>query len=76
MTLLEREPTEGLQVARKAALKTARLIAARGASGRRKAIKALINDRRVSENMARIPHPYTLKDARRSSRTPPASRCS
>ncbi len=27
------------------------------------AITALINDRRIAENTARIPHPYSLKDA-------------
>jgi RimJ/RimL family protein N-acetyltransferase len=28
-----------------------------------KAVAALINDRRIAENTARIPHPYTLADA-------------
>jgi RimJ/RimL family protein N-acetyltransferase len=64
MTLLEREPAEGLQVARKAVLKTARLVLRAPRPDDAKAIKALISDRRVSENMATIPHPYTLKDAR------------
>ena len=64
MTLLEREPAEGLQVARKAVLKTARLMLRAPRPDDAKAIKALINDRRVAENMATIPHPYTLKDAR------------
>jgi RimJ/RimL family protein N-acetyltransferase len=69
MTLLERESTEGLQaeglpVARKAVLKTARLTLRAPRPDDAKAIKALINDRRVAENMASIPHPYTLKDAR------------
>ena len=64
MTLLEREPAEGLPVARKAVLKTARLMLRAPRPDDAKAIKALINDRRVAENMATIPHPYTLKDAR------------
>ena len=64
MTLLEREPAEGLQVARKAVLKTARLMLRAPRPDDAKAIKALISDRRVAENMATIPHPYTLKDAR------------
>jgi RimJ/RimL family protein N-acetyltransferase len=64
MTLLEREPTEGLQVARTAVLRTARLTLRAPRADDAKAIKALINDRRIAENTARIPHPYTLKDAR------------
>ncbi|MBX9777638.1 MAG: GNAT family N-acetyltransferase [Xanthobacteraceae bacterium] len=64
MTLLEREPTEGLPVARKAVLRTARLTLRAPRPDDAKAIKALINDRRIAENTASIPHPYTLKDAR------------
>lgn len=64
MTLLEREPTEGLQGARTAVLKTARLTLRAPRPDDARAIKALINDRRIAENTARIPHPYTLKDAR------------
>jgi RimJ/RimL family protein N-acetyltransferase len=64
MTLLEREPTEGLEVARKAVVKTARLVLRAPRADDAKAIKTLINDRRVADNMASIPHPYTLKDAR------------
>lgn len=64
MTLLERGPTEGLQVARPTVLKTARLTLRSPRPDDAKTIKALINDRRVAENMASIPHPYTLKDAR------------
>ena len=30
-----------------------------------KALAALANDRRIAENTARIPHPYTLADAER-----------
>src|SRR5918995_1476898 len=64
MTLLEREPTEGLPVARRPVLKTARLTLRAPRPDDAKTIKSLINDRRVAENMASIPHPYTLKDAR------------
>jgi RimJ/RimL family protein N-acetyltransferase len=64
MTLLEREPTEGLQAERKVVLKTARLVLRSPRPDDAKALKALINDRRIAENMATIPHPYTLKDAR------------
>jgi RimJ/RimL family protein N-acetyltransferase len=64
MTLLEREPTEGLQVGRKALLRTARLTLRAPRPDDAKSIKSLINDRRIAENMATVPHPYTLKDAR------------
>jgi len=64
MTLLEREPTEGLPPARATVLKTARLTLRAPRADDAKAIKALVNDRRIAENTARIPHPYTLKDAR------------
>src|SRR5262245_57681111 len=64
MTLLERESTEGLQVTRPTVLKTARLTLRAPRPDDAKAIKSLINDRRVAENTARIPHPYRLKDAR------------
>ena len=64
MTLLEREPTEGLQANRPAVLKTTRLTLRAPRPDDAEAIKSLINDRRVAENTARIPHPYTVKDAR------------
>ena len=64
MTLLEREPTEGLQVTRPTVLRTARLTLRAPRADDAKAIKSLVNDRRIAENTARIPHPYTLKDAR------------
>jgi RimJ/RimL family protein N-acetyltransferase len=54
MTLLEREPTEGLEVARKAVVKTARLVLRAPRADDAKAIKTLINDRRVADNMASI----------------------
>jgi RimJ/RimL family protein N-acetyltransferase len=64
MTLLEREPTEALPTERRAVLKTARLALRAPRPEDAKAIKSLINDRRIAENTARIPHPYTLEDAR------------
>jgi RimJ/RimL family protein N-acetyltransferase len=72
MTLLEREPTQALEQAleqalqteRASVLRTARLVLRPPHSEDAKAIKSLINDRRIAENTARIPHPYTLKDAR------------
>jgi RimJ/RimL family protein N-acetyltransferase len=64
MTLLERESTEGLQVERPAVLTTARLVLRSPRLDDAKAITALINDRRVAENMASVPHPYRRKDAK------------
>ena len=74
MTLLEREPnealrSEGLQAetlpaSRSPVLRTARLVLRAPRMDDAKAIKALINDRRIAEMTARIPHPYTLKDAK------------
>jgi len=45
-------------------LETARLILRAPRLGDAKAIAVLANDRRVAENTARIPHPYTLADAK------------
>jgi RimJ/RimL family protein N-acetyltransferase len=64
MTLLEREPTQAFQTEHKAVLRTARLVLRAPHPDDAKPIKSLINDRRIAENTARIPHPYTLKDAR------------
>jgi RimJ/RimL family protein N-acetyltransferase len=74
MTLLARAPTEALQTqtlqsealqaSRSLVLRTARLVLRAPRADDAKAIKALINDRRIAENTARIPHPYTLKDAK------------
>ena len=78
MTLLEREPTESLAGRRAArCCKTARLILRAPRPDDAEAIAALINDRRIAENTARIPHPYTLADAeafiaRRERRREPA----
>jgi RimJ/RimL family protein N-acetyltransferase len=61
MTLIERQPSAPVLPA--PALATARL---RLRTPRREdatAIAALANDRRIAENTARIPHPYTLADA-------------
>jgi RimJ/RimL family protein N-acetyltransferase len=64
MTLLEREPTQGLQTERSVVIETARLVLRAPREADAKAIKSMINDRRIAENTARIPHPYTLKDAK------------
>lgn len=64
MTLLTPEPTEGLQGSRSPVLRTARLVLRAPRKDDAKAIKSLINDRRIAEMTARIPHPYSLKNAR------------
>lgn len=63
MTLQERQPTEALQAARRPILKTKRLTLRAARPSDAEAIVALINDRRIAENMATVPHPYTLADA-------------
>jgi RimJ/RimL family protein N-acetyltransferase len=63
MTLLEPTPTEALQAARSPVLKTRRLVLRAPVPDDAKALAALMNDRRIAENTARVPHPYTLKDA-------------
>jgi hypothetical protein len=45
------------------ALKTERLLLRAPSRGDGKAIVRLVNDRRIAENTARIPHPYFLDDA-------------
>lgn len=65
MTLLqERDQTRTARAAHRAVLKTKRLVLRAPHPDDAKAIKSLINDRRIAENTARIPHPYALKDAR------------
>jgi RimJ/RimL family protein N-acetyltransferase len=61
MTLLERLPSAPVLPAPE--LVTARLRLRSPQSDDAPAIAALANDRRIAENTARIPHPYTLADA-------------
>src|SRR5262249_982063 len=56
----ERLPEETYRVP---VLETERLRLRPARLGDAKAIAALVNDRRIAENTARIPHPYTLADA-------------
>jgi RimJ/RimL family protein N-acetyltransferase len=63
MTLLEQTSTEAIQAPRSPVLKTRRLVLRAPVPDDAEALTALINDRRIAENTARIPHPYTLKDA-------------
>jgi RimJ/RimL family protein N-acetyltransferase len=64
MTLQERDQTRSPRTAQRVVLRTERLVLRAPRPDDAKAIKALVNDRRIAENTARIPHPYTLKDAR------------
>ena len=63
MTLFDRAPIDTLREGSTPVLKTERLVlrAPRFEDARR--VAALINDRRIAENTARIPHPYSLADA-------------
>jgi RimJ/RimL family protein N-acetyltransferase len=63
MTLLEREPTEALQAAPRPVLKTKRLILRAPRPDDADALALLMNDRRIADNTARVPHPYTVRDA-------------
>ncbi len=64
MMLLEQEHTGTVRTSPGTVLRTARLILRVPAADDAKALKSQINDSRIAENTARIPHPYTLKDAR------------
>lgn len=61
MTLLERLPSSRDQAG--PVLETARLILRAPMRADARTVATLASDRRVAENTARIPHPYTLADA-------------
>jgi hypothetical protein len=63
MTSLETGPQEAACKASIPALSTTRLQLRAPRAADAKAITSLINDRRIAENTARIPHPYALADA-------------
>jgi RimJ/RimL family protein N-acetyltransferase len=63
MTLLEGRPAAILREASIPVLETERLTLRAPRFEDAKAMAALANDRRIAENTARIPHPYTLADA-------------
>ena len=63
MTLLEPVAAESLREASIPVLETERLVLRAPRFEDAKAIAMLANDRRIAENTARIPHPYTLADA-------------
>ena len=63
MALLERIPAEAFREERTPILKTERLVLRAPRADDAKAIATLINDPRIAENTARVPHPYTIEDA-------------
>jgi RimJ/RimL family protein N-acetyltransferase len=63
MTLLEGISSETLREGSIPVLETKRLVLRAPQLEDVKAIATLANDRRIAENTARIPHPYTLADA-------------
>ncbi len=63
MTLLDRTPEQTFQEACTPVLETERLVLRGPRFEDAKRVAALANDRRIAENAARIPHPYTLDDA-------------
>jgi len=63
MTLLDRSRIDAL-VGDIAVLETQRLVLRAPRFADAKQVAALVNDRRIAENTARIPHPYTVDDAR------------
>jgi len=62
MTLLDRRRID-TQVGGIAVLETARLVLRAARLEDAKRVATLVNDRRIAENTARIPHPYTVDDA-------------
>ena len=63
MTLLEEIPSEIFREACIPVLETKRLAMRAPRLEDAKTVAALVNDRRIAENVARIPHPYKMSDA-------------
>jgi RimJ/RimL family protein N-acetyltransferase len=63
MTLLEECPGQSLREGCIPVLETERLILRAPRLGDAKTVATLVNDRRIAENVARIPHPYKKSDA-------------
>jgi RimJ/RimL family protein N-acetyltransferase len=65
MTLLDHRPAETFRERCIPVLETERLVLRAPRLEDAKAVAQLANDRRIAENMARIPHPYSLADAQK-----------
>jgi RimJ/RimL family protein N-acetyltransferase len=63
MTLLDHRPAETFRESCIPVLETERLVLRAPRLEDAKAVAQLANDRRIAENTARIPHPYSLADA-------------
>jgi RimJ/RimL family protein N-acetyltransferase len=63
MTLLDAVAAESLAARKFSVLGTERLVLRAPRLDDAEAIATLINDRRIAENLARVPHPYSLADA-------------
>ncbi|HEX5508558.1 MAG TPA: GNAT family N-acetyltransferase [Pseudolabrys sp.] len=63
MTLLEERPRESFREGSIPVLETKRLTLRAPRLEDAKTVTLLANDKRIAENTARIPHPYTLSDA-------------
>jgi RimJ/RimL family protein N-acetyltransferase len=64
MPLLDQTPTDTFREESTPVLETERLCLRTPRLEDAKRVAALVNDRRIAENTARIPHPYALADAR------------
>ena len=63
MTLLDAVAAASLAARKFSVLETERLVLRAPRLDDAEAIATLINDRRIAENLARVPHPYSLADA-------------
>jgi RimJ/RimL family protein N-acetyltransferase len=63
MTLLDAVAVPSFTARKFSVLETERLVLRAPRLDDAEAIATLINDRRIAENLARVPHPYTLADA-------------
>jgi RimJ/RimL family protein N-acetyltransferase len=63
MTLLDRTPRDTFHEGSSPVLETERLVLRAPRFEDAKRVVALVNDRRIAENTARIPHPYGIADA-------------
>ena len=64
MTVLDRTPRDTFHEGSTPVLETRRLILRAPRFEDAKRVAALVNDRRIAENTARIPHPYGIADAK------------